>query len=248
IDVQPVFETIVGSAVNLCGATYGIVFRYDGELITVAAHHNLDEAALEALNRIWPMRPDNRTVMGQTILERNVVHVRDMECEPSYTFAAAYRSSLGIRTYLAVPMLRDGNPIGGIALYRREVALFSDRQIELVKGFADQAVIAIENARLLTELRESLEQQTATSDVLNVISRSPTDVQPVFEIIGERAEKLCEAELSFVSRVEDDLIHLASLHGVAEEGVEALRRALPVRLSAQAGSAPAERDGGHSSR
>src|SRR5262249_13773595 len=88
IDVQPVFETIVRSAVNLCGATYGIVFRYDGELITVAAHHNLDEAALEALNRIWPMRPDNRTVMGQTILERNVVHVRDMECEPGYTFAA----------------------------------------------------------------------------------------------------------------------------------------------------------------
>jgi PAS domain S-box-containing protein len=194
IDVQPVFETIVRSAVNLCGATYGIVFRYDGELITVAAHHNLDEAALEALNRIWPMRPDNRTVMGQTILERNVVHVRDMECEPNYTFAAAYRSSLGIRTYLAVPMLRDGNPIGGIALYRRDVALFSDRQIELVKGFADQAVIAVENARLLNELRESLEQQTATSEVLRVISSSPTDLRPVLDTLVNVASRLCGAD------------------------------------------------------
>src|SRR5207248_163466 len=109
--------------------------------------------------------------------------------------------------------------------------------------FANQAVIAIENARLLNELRQSLEQQTATSDVLNVISRSPTDVQPVFEIIGERAEKLCGAEISVVSRVEGELIHLVSLHGIAEEGVEATRRAFPMRLDAETISARTIRAG-----
>src|SRR5262249_12991830 len=118
----------------------------------------------------------------------------------------------GIRTLLAVPMLKDDEIVGVISIYRREDRPFTDKQIALVTSFARQAVIAIENARLLNDLRQSLEQQTATSDVLNVISRSPTDVQPVFEVIGERAEKLCQAEVSVVTRVEGELIHLASVH------------------------------------
>jgi len=233
-DVQPVFETIARSAVDLCGATYGIVFRYDGELITMAAHHNLDDAALEAVHQIWPMQPDNRTVMGRTILNRDVVHVPDVESEPSLTFAAAHRAALGIRTYLGVPMLRDGNPIGAIALYRREVALFSERQIELVKAFADQAVIAIENTRLLDELRETLRQQTATADVLKVISRSTFNLQAVLDTLLESASRLCSADKGGIMMREGDEYRFRANYGFTPDAVQ---YSLEHPLKASSGSA-----------
>src|ERR1035437_6258154 len=220
-DVQPVFETIARNSVNLCGATYGVVFRFDGEMISVVAHHNIDKAALDALHQIWPMRPDTRTLMGRTILERDVVHVAHVAAEPNYTFAAAHQTALGIRTFLGVPMLREGQPIGSIALYRSYVKPFSDRQIELVKAFANQAVIAIENVRLFgavqkrtQELSEALEQQTATSEVLRVISSSPGELGPVFEAMLANAVRICEANFGVLFRFNGDASEAAAMFGV----------------------------------
>jgi len=172
-DVQPVFDAIASSSVSLCGAGYCIVYSFDGEMISVVAHHNLDRVALDALCQIWPMAPDARALIGRTILERQVLHVSDVAAELNYTFANTSQAPLGIRTFLGVPMLREGRPIGAIGLYRRNVKLFSDRQIDLVKSFADQAVIAIENVRLFErveartrELAKSLEELRTTQDRL----------------------------------------------------------------------------------
>ena len=171
-DLRPVFETIAHNSVHLCGATYGVVFRFDGEMISFVAHHNLDQAGIDAVNQMFPMRPDTRSTVGRTILERDVLHIADVAAEPNYTYAAAHQQALGIRSYLGVPMLRDGNPIGAIALFRREVALFSDRQIDLVKAFADQAVIAIENARLLSDLNKLNQQlEQRVTDQVSEIER-----------------------------------------------------------------------------
>src|SRR4029079_11253707 len=151
--------------------------------------------------------------------------------EPDYAYALQDVSP--IRTLLAVPMLKGDELVGVITSYKLEVNPFSNKQIELMETFASQAVIAIENARLFNETQEALERQTATADVLNVISRSPTDAAPVFDVIGERAERLCNAEISVVSVLDGNLINLAGIRGISKKGVELFRAQFPLRLDRQ---------------
>jgi two-component system, NtrC family, sensor kinase len=212
-DVQPVFEAIATNAVTLCGAAYAVVFRFDGDMVSVVAHDNVDPPALEALHQIWPRRPDRSALVGRTIIDRSVLHIADVTAEPAFTLSAALQPVFPIRTFLGVPILRDGASIGAIALSRREVAPFSDRQIELVRTFADQAVIAIENVRLFNETKEALERQTATSEILRVISSSPTDVQPVFDAVAASAARLCEAIDAAIFRVDGDVLRLVAHQG-----------------------------------
>jgi len=192
-DVSPVFRAIVRSAIRLCDATFGTVFRFDGELITVAANQDLTPEEIAITNTIYPAPATRGIASGRAIVDRAVVHISDIRNDPDYV-ARAPVNALGYRTALAVPMLREGSPIGVFVMWRREVRPFTDKQIELLETFADQAVIAIENVRLFKELQasnselmEALEQQTATSEILRVMSRAQMDVQPIFETIVRSA-------------------------------------------------------------
>jgi GAF domain-containing protein len=253
-DIQPVFDTIVASAIRLCGARMGAVHRYDGELVHLAVLHNFPPEAVEVLRSMYPRPPQPDQASGRAILTRAVAQIEDMPADSQYTREVTDAGRW--RSILAVPMLRDGVPIGAIVITRSEAGRFADTQIELLKTFADQAVIAVENVRLFTELQEknraltqahaqvseALEQQTATSDILRVISSSPTDVQPVYDSIVERAARLCGAEVSLVARLEGEWIHVGAVYGTSVAGTDAVRRTYPMRPGAAGTTARAIRD------
>src|SRR5690349_376048 len=195
-ELQPVLDTVVANAVRLAGAKKGHILLYDGELLRLTAHCNQSPEEV-AIQRDMPVRPVPESLNGRAFLERKPFQRLDAQREPNYEGPG--RKS-GARSALAVPMLREGSPIGTLLIWREFVQSFSERQVDLVKTFADQAVIAIENVRLFQELQvrnrdltEALEQQTATSDILRVIASSPTDVQPVLNAVAESAARLCSA-------------------------------------------------------
>jgi GAF domain-containing protein len=222
-DVQPVFDAIARSAVSLCEGSFAGVDRFDGKLIHRVAQHNIRPQGRDALESAFPMLPSRRLATGRAVLHGRVIHIADVEADLEYDHAIS--SAVGMRSVLAVPLLRQGVAIGAIGVARDKPTPFSDQQIELLKTFADQAVIAIENVRLFNETKEALERQTATSEILSVISGSPTDVQPTFEAIAASAIRLCAAEEGTVFRFDGTLIHLAAHRGIVQNDL--VRRVFP---------------------
>jgi GAF domain-containing protein len=247
-DTQPVFDTIVRSATRLCDGLFSALFQFDGELLHQVAQHNYTSEALEVAQRVFPARPTRAIRAARAILDRAVVHVPDVELDPEFQ-PPALGHAIGYRGVLCVPMLREGAPIGVISVGRAEPGPFSSKQIELLQTFADQAVIAIENVRLFTELQASnrdltaaLDTQTATSDILRVISRSQTDVQPVFDAIVDSAVRLLHAYSGTLTRSAGDQIELAALTSTDDAGDTTLRAAWPQSLQSEGAHAQAIRD------
>ena len=210
-DLQAVLDTLVRSAGQLCDADSAAVHRPKGDAFPFIASYGYPPE-FEQYMRENPVRRTQGSVLGRAVLEGKVVHVADVLADPNYLMRE--QQKLGTyRTALGVPMLREGIPIGVLMLTHSRVLPFTSKQIELVGTFADQAVIAIENARLLNELRESLQQQTATADVLKVISSSPGDLEPVFQAMLEKATQLCEAKFGVMFRFADGVFRATSWLG-----------------------------------
>jgi GAF domain-containing protein len=223
-ELQPVFDTILANACRLCNATLAVLWRFDGEFLIGAAHHKASPRFAESIMR--PVRPSREGPARLAALERRVVHVADMATEPGYApMVLQYEHA---RTVLAVPLLRDDDLVGVVAMWRREVQPFTDKQIALLKTFADQAVIAIENVRLFNETKEALDRQTATSEILRVISSSPTDVNPVFRTILANANRLCDASFSVLWLWDGEAPTAVAHENVSPAMAEALRTARPL--------------------
>src|SRR5215472_7034067 len=229
-DIQPVFDAIAESAVRICQGRFSFVSRFDNELLRFGACHGLTPEGFKALQRLYPRPAGEDTAAGRAILHCAVVQIPDVLADPAYG-ALDLAQMATFRSVVAVPMLRDGDPIGAIAVARAQVGSFPSSQIALLQTFARQAVIAIENTRLFEaeqqrtrELSESLEQQTATSEVLRVISSSPGDLQSVFEAILENATRICGAKFGALFLSEGDAYRYAALHNAPPAFAEACQR------------------------
>src|SRR5262249_49798134 len=236
-DVQPTVEAIAKRARTLCDAAHAMVFRFDGELIHLVAHDNLTPDQHEAVRAVFPIPPGRQSVTARAILSGELVHVRDRRDDPELDYRILTEN---FPTTLAVPLVRDRVTLGAITVTRAEAQSFSQREIDLLETFADQAVIAIENVRLFKELEArnrdlttALDKQTATSDILCVISQSQTDVQPVFDAILASAVRLLGAYSGVLTRIAGDQIVLATLTSTDDAGDAATRALFPQALQSE---------------
>src|SRR6516162_9586646 len=232
-NLKPVFEAILTNARRLCEAKFGHLLTYDGERFRVAAVHAAPSTLTDFLNR-GPFLPGVATGLGRLASTKRVVHVADLKAEQAYLdrdpLRVATVDGAGARTGLEVPMLKENKLVGAIVIYRQQVRPFSDRQIELVSTFADQAAIAIENVRLFDdvqartrELTESLQQQTATADMLKVISRSTFDLQAVLDTLTESAARLCRADRAAIRLAKNGAYHHVASYGFTPEQKEYMK-------------------------
>jgi signal transduction histidine kinase len=245
-ELEPVFSAMLENAVRICEAKFGFMNRYDGHTWTIAAVHGAALAYTEYLQQRGYQRPGPETVVARIARTNQIVHIADLAASQGYAerdpvIVAAVELG-GVRTLLGVPMLKEDELIGAILLYRQEVRPFTNKQIELVQNFAAQAVIAIENTRLLNELRqrtddlaESLEQQTATSEVLRVISSSPGELEPVFQTMLANAVRLCHAKFGMLWLAEGDHFRSVAFHDVPPALAKARQRDPLVRFGPHSG-------------
>ncbi len=237
-EVQPVFDAVAQSAHRLCNGQYASVLRFDGSHLHVVACEGLDARAAGLLRRAFPAKPGRESAGARAVLSGAVEQIADVSADPDYVFSGLAKM-LNTGSVAAVPMIHGKKPIGAIVIDRAQTGYLPERQVELLKTLADQAVIAIENARIIEETQARDRELTATSEILHVISRSSSDVQPVFDAIAQSARRLCNSHLASVFRFDGSDLHFMACESSGSEG----RRHLQASASVAAQTGPRQRVG-----